>query len=58
MVVKSFTTLIPYSGIHPDHHAWWIHPEDPNFMIEGNDGGIGISRMTAARTGCLMKNFL
>ncbi|MGH2552948.1 MAG: WD40/YVTN/BNR-like repeat-containing protein [Chitinophagaceae bacterium] len=41
---KSFTTLIPYSGIHPDHHAWWINPEDPNLIIEGNDGGIGISR--------------
>jgi photosystem II stability/assembly factor-like uncharacterized protein len=41
---KSFSTLIPYSGIHPDHHAWWIHPEDPNLIIEGNDGGIGISR--------------
>ena len=41
---KSFTTMIPYSGIHPDHHAWWINPEDPNLIIEGNDGGIGISR--------------
>ena len=41
---KSFTTLIPYSGIHPDHHAWWINPENPNFIVEGNDGGIGISR--------------
>jgi len=41
---KTFTTLIPYSGIHPDHHAWWIHPNDPNLIIEGNDGGIGISR--------------
>jgi photosystem II stability/assembly factor-like uncharacterized protein len=41
---KSFTTMIPYSGIHPDHHAWWIHPDDPNLIIEGNDGGIGISR--------------
>lgn len=41
---KSFNTMIPYSGIHPDHHAWWINPEDPNFIIEGNDGGIGISR--------------
>lgn len=41
---KSFSTLIPYSGIHPDHHAWWIHPEDANFIIDGNDGGIGISR--------------
>jgi photosystem II stability/assembly factor-like uncharacterized protein len=41
---KSFNTMIPYSGIHPDHHAWWIHPNDENFIIEGNDGGIGISR--------------
>lgn len=41
---KNFTTLIPYSGIHPDHHTWWIHPHDPNLIIEGNDGGIGLSR--------------
>lgn len=41
---KSFTTLIPYNGIHPDHHAWWIHPTNPNLIIEGNDGGIGISK--------------
>ncbi len=41
---RSFKTMLPYSGIHPDHHAWWINPEDPNFIIEGNDGGIGISR--------------
>jgi len=41
---KSFQTLIPYSGIHPDHHAWWIHPTNENLIIEGNDGGIGISR--------------
>ena len=40
---KTFRTLIPYSGIHPDHHAWWIHPNDPGFMIDGNDGGIGIT---------------
>ena len=40
---KTFNELLPYSGIHPDHHAWWIHPDDPNFMIEGNDGGIGIT---------------
>ncbi|MFI5132741.1 MAG: hypothetical protein ACHQEB_00315, partial [Chitinophagales bacterium] len=40
---KTFRTLIPYSGIHPDHHAWWIHPVNPDFMIDGNDGGIGIT---------------
>ncbi len=32
------------SNIHSDHHAWWIHPEDPNFILEGNDGGMAISR--------------
>lgn len=41
---KSFKTIIPYSGIHPDHHAFWINPLDPNFILDGNDGGIGISR--------------
>lgn len=40
----SWNTLIPYSGVHPDHHAWWIHPDDPNYIIEGNDGGMAISR--------------
>jgi len=41
---KSFKTLLPYAGVHPDHHAWWIHPEDPSLIIEGNDGGLNISR--------------
>lgn len=41
---KTWKPVIPYSGIHPDHHAWWIHPYDANFIIDGNDGGIGITR--------------
>ena len=41
---KNFRTLLPYSGVHPDHHAWYIHPDNPDFILEGNDGGIGISR--------------
>lgn len=41
---RSFKTMLPYSGIHPDHHAWWIHPTNPDFILDGNDGGIGISR--------------
>ncbi len=40
---KNWSTLIPYSGVHPDHHAWWIHPEDGSFMIDGNDGGMAIT---------------
>ncbi len=30
--------------VHVDNHALWIHPDHPEFMILGNDGGIGISR--------------
>ena len=41
---KNFTNLIPWSDIHPDHHAWYIHPDDPNYLIDGNDGGLAISR--------------
>lgn len=41
---KSFSTVLPYSGIHPDHHAFWINPNNGNFVLDGNDGGIGISR--------------
>ena len=41
---KSFEVILPYSGVHPDHHAWWIHPNDPTFMIDGNDGGLNITR--------------
>ena len=39
---KSFRQIA--SNIHSDHHALWIHPEDPNLIIEGNDGGMAISR--------------
>ncbi len=41
---KSFRELLPYYGVHPDHHAWWIHPENPSLIINGNDGGLNISR--------------
>ncbi|MFC2126055.1 hypothetical protein ACFLU5_14730 [Bacteroidota bacterium] len=45
---KTFSGLITWSAkptdIHPDHHAWWVHPENPSFLINGNDGGLAISR--------------
>ena len=42
---KTFKTMLDYGkGVHPDHHAFWISPNDPSFMIDGNDGGINISR--------------
>ena len=45
---KNFRQLMPAygvdNGVHPDHHAWWIHPKDGNFMVDGNDGGLNITR--------------
>ena len=45
---KSFNQLMPAygvsNGIHPDHHAWWIHPTNGNFMVDGNDGGMNITK--------------
>ena len=42
---KSFRPLLSsFAGVHPDHHAWWIDPNDPEFLIDGNDGGLNISR--------------
>ncbi len=40
---KTFRSLIGFNKLHPDHHAMWINPHDPRFIIEGNDGGVGIS---------------
>ena len=33
-----------FQGVHVDHHALFIHPENPNLIINGNDGGIYISQ--------------
>ncbi|WP_299364404.1 exo-alpha-sialidase [Winogradskyella sp.] len=45
---KNFVQLMPAygvsNGVHPDHHAWWIHHEDGSFMIDGNDGGMNITK--------------
>jgi photosystem II stability/assembly factor-like uncharacterized protein len=30
--------------IHPDHHAFWISPDNPDYLINGNDGGLNITR--------------
>ncbi|MGZ4895161.1 MAG: hypothetical protein ACXVJ0_01960 [Candidatus Angelobacter sp.] len=29
--------------VHVDHHAMWIDPENPNRIINGNDGGVYLS---------------
>ncbi len=42
---KTFTQIADYgNGVHPDHHAFWISPTDPDYLINGNDGGATISR--------------
>ncbi len=45
---KNFSQLMPAygvdNGVHPDHHSWWIHPTNGDFMIDGNDGGLNITR--------------
>ncbi len=41
---KTFETLLGWDNIHGDHHAWYIHPDNPDFMIDGNDGGAAITR--------------
>ncbi len=37
---KSFQ---PLRGMHGDHHALWIDPANPQFLVNGNDGGIVVS---------------
>ena len=36
-------TFIENGVMHSDHHAMWINPANPNHIIDGNDGGIGVS---------------
>jgi len=35
--------------IHVDYHAMWINPADPDHLIIGGDGGIGISHDKGAK---------
>lgn len=37
---KSFKTL---RGMHGDHHGLWIDPENTNYLVNVNDGGLAIS---------------
>ena len=34
---------ISAENVHADHHALWIHPTEPGYLINGNDGGVNIS---------------
>ena len=39
---KTFTA-ISKENVHADHHVTWINSENPNHIINGNDGGVNIS---------------
>lgn len=39
---KTFKRLY-FPGLHGDHHGLWIDPEDSNYLINVNDGGVNIS---------------
>ncbi|MGB0524075.1 MAG: VPS10 domain-containing protein [Flammeovirgaceae bacterium] len=41
---KTYKILLGWDRVHGDHHFWWIHPDDPDYMINGNDGGMAITR--------------
>ncbi len=42
---KTFDIIADYgNNVHPDHHAFWISPTNPNYLIDGNDGGMNISK--------------
>jgi len=37
---KTFQAL---GDMHGDHHALWIDPDNPKFLVNGNDGGVVVS---------------
>ncbi len=42
---KTFRQIADYgNSVHPDHHAFYIDDEDSDYIIDGNDGGMNISR--------------
>ena len=41
---KSFPISVSFgSGVHPDHQAIWINPDNPNHVVIGTDGGVYVS---------------
>ena len=42
-MAAKLTKPLFYRGLHGDHHAMWIDPNNSDYIINGNDGGINIS---------------
>ncbi len=40
---KHWEVYLDWGHVHPDHHAFYIHPDNPLFQINGNDGGLNIT---------------
>lgn len=40
---RTWTSMVPSSIVHGDHHDLWVDPEDPRHMINANDGGLAIT---------------
>lgn len=40
---RTFGGLVGWDDAHPDHHAMWIDPRDPQRVLIGNDGGVSVS---------------
>lgn len=40
---RNWKAFAPGNKIHTDHHAYWIHPEDSEFIMVGHDGGLNIT---------------
>ncbi|MEM9928298.1 MAG: hypothetical protein AAF840_00640 [Bacteroidota bacterium] len=46
---RTFREIADYgNSVHPDHHAFWIDPDNSELLIDGNDGGLNISRDAGA----------
>jgi photosystem II stability/assembly factor-like uncharacterized protein len=43
-------------GLHVDHHAMWIYPDDPNWVYNGSDGGVSLTPDGASQW-TLLQNF-
>jgi len=41
---RTFESLVGWDDAHPDHHAMWIDPLDPQRILLGNDGGVYTSQ--------------